>query len=208
MTATDPEEMAAARARVAVLLERITRIELGVVVVAPPDAVRLAAQERARAAAIEAGRGSLLDEAVGAARETTLRSYARAGFSGTWAATEMAASVATANDRVAAASAFEEAASAAVVEDLLDDDTLEVLRATSDKLARSTGLPAPGSLAAFAAPAGNAARGPLQVFVVVGFVAAGALVGVAFGLGFGLLALAIGVLIIAGTARGRPRLDP
>ena len=46
----------------------------------------------------------------------------------------MAASVATASDRVAAATAFEEAATAAVVEDLVDDDTLEVLRATSERL--------------------------------------------------------------------------
>ena len=130
---TDPGA-AAARARVATLLERLTRVDLQVIVVAPPDATRLAARDRARAAAIAAGRTVLLDEATAGARETTLRAFARAGFSGTWAATDRSASVATASDRVAAAAAFEEAAMAAVVEDLVDDDTLEVLRGSSDEL--------------------------------------------------------------------------
>lgn len=208
MTATDPAAMPAARARVAALLERISRVELGVVVVAPPDDVRLAAQARARAAAELAGRGSLLDEAIAAARETTLRSFARAGFSGTWAATEMAASVATARDRVAAATAFEEAASAAVVEDLVDDDTLETLRATSDELGRATGLPAPGSLSTFASPALDVARGRLGPIVVLGLAAICVVVGAALGLEFALLALAACVAVLAKLARDRGRPEP
>jgi len=208
VTATDPAAMPAARARVAALLERISRVELGVVVVAPPDDVRLAAQARARAAAELAGRGSLLDEAIAAARETTLRSFARAGFSGTWAATEMAASVATARDRVAAATAFEEAASAAVVEDLVDDDTLETLRATSDELGRATGLPAPGSLSTFASPALDVARGRLGPIVVLGLAAICVVVGAALGLEFALLALAACVAVLAKLARDRGRPEP
>ena len=70
----------AARERVAAVLERLERVQLGVVVVAPPDPVRLAARDRAREAAIGAGRSALLDEAVEAARATAMRSFAHAGF--------------------------------------------------------------------------------------------------------------------------------
>ena len=207
MTATD-EGSAAASARVAALLERMAKVELGIVVVAPPDAERMAARDRARVAATAAGRGPLLEDAMRAARDVTMRSFARAGFSGTWAATEMAASVATARDRAAAAAAFEEAASAAVVEDLVDDDTLETLRSTSDELGRATGLPAPGSLAAFASPALDVARGPLGPIVVIGLATICIVVGAAFGLVFALLAVAACVAVLAKLARDRTRPEP
>ena len=54
-----------------------------------------------------------------------LKGFASAGFSGTWAMTEMSMSVASAADRVAAVHAFEEATVAAVAEDLVDEDTLD-----------------------------------------------------------------------------------
>ena len=112
--------------RVADLLERITRVELGVVVVAPPDAERMAARDRARAAADRGGpRAAARGRHARPRARSTMRSFARAGFSGTWAATDMAVSVARSGDRVAAAAAFEEAATAAVVEDLVDAETLE-----------------------------------------------------------------------------------
>ncbi len=82
-----------------------------------------------------------------------MRSFARAGFSGTWAFTDMAMSVARAGDRVAAAAALEEAVTAAVVEDLVDAETLDVLRSTSDELGDLKGVPPPGSIAAFGTPA-------------------------------------------------------
>ena len=87
---------------------------------------------RARTAAIVAGRQA---PRRGDGRRSRRRAqgFARAGFSGTWAATEMAVSVASAGDRIAAAAAFEEAAMAAVVEDLVDEETLEILRATTDR---------------------------------------------------------------------------
>lgn len=196
---------AAARARVETLLERLTRVDLQVVVVAPPDATRLAARDGARAAAIAAGRNVLLDEATAAARETTLRAFAGAGFSGTWAATDMSVSVATASDRVAAAAAFEEAAMAAVVEDLVDDDTLEVLRSSSKELDRSTGMPSPGSLSAFASPAAVAMLGPLEVTIVAAFVIVCAAIWLVAGAGIGLVALALSLATVAGLARRRIR---
>ena len=198
----------AARERVADVLERLERIQLGIIVVSPPDPVRLEARDRARKAAIAAGRSGLLGEAVEAARTTAMRMFARAGFSGTWAATEMSASVATADDRVAAAAAFEEAATAAVVEDLVDDETLETLRATTDELARSSGLPAPGSLATLMAPSASAPPARTGVLlptavgvgVVAGLLLIGSVGGAVAGglLGAGIVAL----------AERRPRPEP
>jgi hypothetical protein len=166
------------------------------------------ARHRARDAAIVAGRGALLEEATVATRDVTMRTFARAGFSGTWAATEMAASVATADDRAAAAAAFEEAAMAAVVEDLLDEDTLEVLRATSDELERARGMPAPGSLSALAAPAATAVRGPLQVLIVATFAIVG--IGSVFVVGSvsGLIVAAVAIAVGVGAVRRMTRADP
>lgn len=207
--AADPIDpaAAAARDRVRSLLERFTRVELQVVVVASPDATRIAARDRARTAAIVAGRGPLLNEAVALAREATIRAFAQGGFSGTWAATDMAVSVVRASDRVAAASAVEEAMIAAVVEDLVDDDTLEVLRSTWNELVSLRGIPSPGSLSAFASPAATAVRGPLQVTIVAAFVILCVAVGFAIGLAAGLLLLALSLAIVAGLTRRRRQPD-
>jgi hypothetical protein len=189
--------VAAARVRVANLLEGITRVGLQVVVVAPPDATRLAARDRARTAAVAAGRGPLLDEAMAAARDQTMRTFARSSFGGTWAFTEMAMSVTRAIDRVAAVSAFEEAAMAEVIEDLVDPDTLDVLRSTTAELGVMTDVPAPGSIAAFASPA-TGIRSSLGLVLVGAF----ALFLVAIGLfGASLVTLAFGIAIIVGIAR-------
>ena len=77
MKATDHESrdpgLAAARVRVAAVLEDATScVNLGVVVVAPPDATRMAARDVAMSAATAAGRGRLLDEAAEAARDIVL----------------------------------------------------------------------------------------------------------------------------------------
>ncbi len=160
----------AARARVATLLERLTRVNLNVVVVAPPDRERIAARQRARDAAVAGGRAELLEEATAAAREMAQRAFAQGGFSGTWAVSDWSISVASASDRFAAAEAYEEAATAAVAEDLVDDDTVEVLRASLDHLSAMRQLPAAGSLSALTSSAVGR-RGPVGVvmglFVVI-----------------------------------------
>ena len=199
----DDPGLTAARARVADVLERATRIPLQVVIVAPPDAERRAARERARDAAIVAGRGALLDEAVAAANDQTMRSFARAGFSGTWAFTDMAMSVARADDRVAAAAVLEEAVTAAVVEDLVDPDILEVLRSTSKELGDLKDVPAPGSIAGFGSPA-TWVRGPVQVAIAGGFALFLAFIGL---VGASIITFALGLAIIAGLARRRGRRD-
>jgi hypothetical protein len=199
--ASDPG-LAAARTRVADVLDAFTRVELQVVVVSSPDQTRDAARDRARSAATVAGRKPLLDEAVEAARDLTVRAFARSGFSGTWAATDMAVSVVRAEDRVAVAQAIEEAVTAAVVEDLVDQETLEVLRSTADELVSLHGIPAPGSLSTFAAPAADMIRGPIQIAILAGFiVACAAVAAVAGSVTFGLVVLGVGLALLVVFAR-------
>jgi hypothetical protein len=192
-----------AAARVEAVLERLGHVDLGLVVVAPPDVSRLEARARARSAAVAAGRSALLDEAVTTARDATLRIFARSAFSGTWAATEMAASVTNANDRVAAAAALEEAVTAAAVEDLVDPDTVETLRATWEELTRSTGLPTPGSLAGFASAPVPSDRGPFEQVLIGLVVVVTMVVAFAFGGVLAVLVLALGMAGVTAIARRR-----
>ncbi len=189
----------AARARVAALLERSSHVGLQVVVVPPPDEPRLRARDRARTAAVVAGRRALFDEAVAAARDQTMRSFARSGFSGTWALTDMALSVTRADDRVAAVAAFEEAAMAEVVEDLVDPQTLEVLRSTSEGLWDLAALPPPGSIAGIGRP-GARIHGAVPLALVGAFAFLLILAGLG---GASLVSLALGLTIVAGLAQRR-----
>ena len=138
------------------------RVDLQVVIVEPPDRARRTARDRARIAIVAAGRGDLMDDAVEAVRDIAASAFSRGGFSGTWAATDMSASVVRSNDRVAAAAAFEEAMLAAIAEDLLDAETLDTLRATADLLVDMTGMPSPGALSNLGAPRPGSQRGPLR----------------------------------------------
>jgi hypothetical protein len=191
----------AARIRVAAVLDNASRVNLGVVVVAPPDPTRESARDAATDAAIVAGRNALLREATGAAREIVLKGFAKAGFSGTWAATSMSASVASATDRVAAAAALEEATIAAVAEDLIDEDTFDVLRSTWAELVSSRAIPAPGSLESVAAPAAGAIRGPLQLAILVAVVLACTAVAFAAASVSGLIIVFAGIGIVGALAR-------
>ena len=115
---------------------------------------------------------------------------------GTWAATDMGASVVRAEDRVAAAAAFEAAATAAVAEDLIDPETVEILREPTEALRRTTGLPPPGALSNItSADRGSELWSGLQVGLAIAVVIAGVVVSYLAG------ALAIGiVVIVAGLA--------
>jgi hypothetical protein len=198
----DPDQEAAHR--VAVTLVGLEHLDLNVVVVPPPDAAFTAALHRARDAAIVAGRRTLLESAARNAREVALRAFSRSGFSGTWAATDMGASVVRAGDRAAATAAYEAAAIAAVAEDLVDADTIEILREPTDALRRTTGLPAPGALSTFTSR-GRASAGGIQVALAIGVVIAGVLAVLVFGtLAFGLLVIAGGFGLIGLAGRRRP----
>ena len=193
----------AARARVAALLDMLPMIDLQVVVVAMPDETRRAARAKAIDAAVAAGRGGLLDEATGAVREAVLEIFSRSGFSGTWALTDMAVSVTRAEDRVAAAAAFEEAAMAAIVEDIVDEETTDILRSTTAGLFEMTGMPTPGSLSSFATPKVGSARGPIEIAVLIAYAVICVVIAALFSLGIGLLALGAGLALAAGLTRQR-----
>ena len=194
------EAGADARERVAATLGALDRVNLQIIVLAQPDTTRRAARQRAKRAAAENGRLALFDEAVAAARDTAMRAFSRGGFSGTWAATDWSISVARSEDRVAAAAAFEEAVIAAVVEDVADEETLEILRASVAELGHSSMLSMPGSLSTLVErrqlPYGTVAS------VGIGTVLAVLAVAIWFSLaaGFGLLVLAL-VALLAGRNR-------
>jgi hypothetical protein len=195
---------AVARARVDDLLQRLSHVNLQVVVVAPPDGPRRVAQSRARAAAVAAGRGELFEQSVAAARETVIRAFSRGGFSGTWAATDWSISVTRPVDRVAAAAAFEEAAMAEVVEDLVDQETLDILRSSSEELIRSTELPSPGSLSSFGRSTVQGNVGATQRAIMAVSVIVGIGLSLVVGLGVGLVAIAVGAALAGLRGSARP----
>ena len=192
----------------AALFEGASRVNLGVVVVALPDATRETARDAATDAAIVAGRNALLREATTSAREIVLKSFSGAGFSGTWAVTEMSLSVASASDRVAAVAAFEEATIAAVVEDLVDADTVDILRLTWDEISSSSAIPSPGALSSIASTASAVDRSPIQVAIVAGVILVCALVGFAVASYLGLIAVFLAVGVVGALARGSSRPAP
>ena len=198
----------AARARVAALFEHAARVNLSVVVVAPPDETRESARNAATDAAIVAGRSELLREATASAREIVLNGFANAGFSGTWAVSEMSMSVATAADRVAAVEAFEEATVAAIAEDLVDPETLDILGATWDQISSSSAIPSPGALSSIAATAAGVDRSPIQVAILAGVILVCAFVGFAYGSYAGLIAVFLGVGIVGALMSGSSRPAP
>jgi hypothetical protein len=207
MDAVGQADAEAAR-RVAWVLEELEHLDLNVVVLAWADAELVEAVDRARGAALTAGRGDLLEAATRSAREIAMRAFSRSGFSGTWAATEMGASVVRPNDRVAAAEAFEAAAIAAVAEDLLDPETLEILREPTEALRRTTGMPAPGALSNFASrgssPAAIGTTDAVQVGLGIAVVVAGILVAFAAGaLPIGLIVIASGLALLGSIGRRR-----
>jgi hypothetical protein len=102
----------------------------------------------------------------------------------------MGASVVRADDRVAAAAAFEAAATAAVAEDVIDAETAEILRGPTDALRRTTGLPPPGALSNFTSGRGRGSTNAIPVVLAILVVVAGVVVGYLAG------ALAIGLLVI------------
>ena len=194
-----------AERRVAVVLAGLEHLDLNIAVVSPPDDAFADAVHRARDAAIVAGRRPLLESATRNAREVALQAFSRSGFSGTWAATDMGASVVRAGDRVAAAAAFEAAAIAAVAEDLVDPDTIDILREPADALLRTTGLPAPGALSTFTSR-GRSPAGGIQVGLAIAVVIAGVLATIAFGtIAFGLVVIAGGFALVGLVGRGASR---
>jgi hypothetical protein len=187
---------------VALALVGLEHLDLNVVILPPPDEGFAGAVHRARDAAIVAGRRALLESASRNAREVALRAFSRSGFSGTWAATDMGASVVRAGDRVAAAGAFEAAVLAAVAEDLVDADTLEILREQTEALRRTTGMPPPGALSNLTSGTATSS-GATQVTLAIAVVIVGIVLGYAMGaIQLGILVIVIGLAAVGLVGRG------
>jgi hypothetical protein len=195
-------DIEAARRASEVLVE-LPHIDLNVLVLPRPDAGLVDAMDRARGAASAAGRGTMLESAMRAARGVAMRGFSRSAFSGTWAVTEMASSIVRPADRVAAVNAFEAAVIAAVAEDLVDDDTVALLREPTDLLRRATGLPQPGALSNFSTPR-TTPTSTLQVGLSIAVVIIGVLATFASGtIAAGLVVIAIGFAVVGAIGRGR-----
>jgi hypothetical protein len=136
----------AARQRVATTLRRAERVELGRVVFGAAPSEVVVARRRAIEAAAEAGRASLVEEARRAAGAFVTRAFAGQGFTGTWAVTEMAVSVARPTDRAAVAEALADAVTADAVEDLVDDETADALRTRMALIESSSAIPDTSSI--------------------------------------------------------------
>ena len=176
---TGPAGEAAARARVDALFERFNRLtpaELAHIGLGREDPERHRARMEAVEAAAEAsGRSVLLGEARAEAREIVLRRYGEGLLNPTWAGLNWAVSGGPAADRAAVSLALSDAASASVVEDLLEPDALDALSIDAEHvLALASGDAYEGALArAIEPPAPDLADPPGRTAVVYG----GALIG-------------------------------
>jgi hypothetical protein len=187
----------AARHRVAARLERARHVTLGRVVVGTAPADVVAARRRALAAAEDAGRGALVRDGRAAAAAFVDRAFAGQGFSGTWAMTEMAVSVARPADRAAFAEALADAVTADAVDDLVDGDTIDVLRDTWAELDASSAIPDPGSISNFAASVTDRRRGTVPSLIAAAVLLVLGLFGIATG-----SVLAVALLALAAVAFG------
>ena len=196
----------AARQRVAATLEAARRVELGRLVIGAPGAEVEAARRRALDAADGAGRSGLVQEARDAAIAYVTQAFSDGSFSGTWAVTEMAMSVTRPGDRAAVAEALADAATADAVEDLVDEETAETLRATWVSIAGAGALSDPSSIANLTSSLAGWSEGRrgwmgLTVAVVLSLIGLGLL---AIGQVFGLAFLAVGAVVLRNAIRGRP----
>jgi len=195
----------AARQRVAATLEAARRVELGRLVIGAPGAEVEAARRRALDAADGAGRSGLVQEARDAAIAYVTQAFSDGSFSGTWAVTEMAMSVTRPGDRAAVAEALADAATADAVEDLVDEETAETLRATWVSIAGAGALSDPSSIANLTSSLAGWSEGRrgwmgLTVAVVLSLIGLGLL---AIGQVFGLAFLAVGAVVLRNAIRGR-----
>jgi hypothetical protein len=145
----DPDAAAMARLQALfVRLDRLTVDDLGRIALSARDEERQAAlRAEASRAAAASGRTALLVEAVEAARETVLRRFGEGIYRPTFAGLNWGISMGPAESRIAIVEAIEDAAAAAVVQDVLDPDVYEELSLDADHLvALARGGPPEGVL--------------------------------------------------------------
>jgi hypothetical protein len=177
-------------------LERLDIDDLGMIALPEPDQdARRELLGRAVAAAEAAGpeRVAVLRAAPVRARELLIDAFARRGFEPTWAGVNWGRSIGRTDDRMRLLLAAEDAAVAAVVGDLLDEDDVAALRERFDLAASMTGTAAN---LRFPVEGGPGARGAVTGASVVTLLA-----------GIGPALIAAGVGIVALLRRGRRRDD-
>jgi hypothetical protein len=201
----DPIARAAAEARVEATMAAAQRVQLTSLILAVPDHAVLAARRTATDVAAAAQRAGLLENARSTATRWVLQAFAQRGYSGTWAATDVAVSVARPADRAAVAEALADAVTADVVEDLVDAETADTLRSTWALLADAATIPEPGVLsgltAALTDPTIRPSWGRWTIAAIV-FV-----IGLSFLAGarpIGLVFVIAAAAVLANTLRGRP----
>ena len=210
MAATSAESESAARTRVRALFARfnnLTPTELAHIGLQRPDPDERRARMASVATAAEASnRGELLAEARDEAREMVLRRYGEGTLNPTWVGLNWAISGGPAEDRAAIVVALSDAASAAVVEDLVAPETVDALSIDAEHvLGLAAGTAYEGALIRAIEPprAPDLGATPGRRLVVVGesilggllvFVAGFVLISPLFGLGGGLI-FALSVLV-------------
>jgi hypothetical protein len=204
MTGADPATEAARR-RAELTLDAARFVDLSRLIVGAAGQEVIAARRRAAAAADEAGRTSIVEEARRAATVWVLQAFAERGYSGTWAATDVAMSVARPADRTATAEALADAVTAAAVEDIVDPTVVDALRGTWDTLDVSSSIPEPGVLSGLTASLTQSTTRP--GWRRLGSAAIVFLIGLLF-LGsaspLGLVLVAAAAVVLANALRGRP----
>jgi hypothetical protein len=199
MTAGGEAATQAARDRVGATLEAARHIELDRLIVGRWSEDVDHARRVALDAAATAGRSELVREAREAAVEWASRSFSERAYSGTWAVTEMSMSVTRPADRAAVAEGLADAVTADAVEDLVDGETLDALRARWETIATAGPIPEPGSLSNMMSGLIGGRRSYLSGIVLL-------LIGVfllAMGSVFAVAFLVAGVVVIGNALRGR-----
>ena len=211
---------AAARERLETVLAGFNRLspdELARIGLSRPDpAARAALLDAARRAANRAGRSALRAAARRRARDMILRRYQQGAFHPTFVTLNWGLSQGTTKDRVAIVEALQDAATSAVVADLVEPDVADALAADGAAiLGLSSGMAYEGALdRAIAPPRAGYRDQPIRrwavIFLAIDFIVLGV---AALALGGerldALIALAVGaVFALAVVLRARGTRDP
>lgn len=176
-------------------LDRLALEDLRLLALPLPDpVVRAAVLDEVNRTAATAGRTGLVDEARRRARDAIVIAYDRHMYDPTWAGLNWGRSLGTAKDRLGLTVAAEDAAVAAVMSDVLDEDLVESLAEGFEHAAGMSGATTTPSLSLDR----PGAQGWLVRIVFVAMAIAA--IGVAFVVGVAQLAVGL-VVAIAGSRR-------
>lgn len=174
--------------------DRLTPDELAHIgLVRRDDGHRRVLEQHVEGAARSADRAQLVGEARDRARETVVRRYSEGGLHPTWIGLNWGLSQGTVADRVAIVEALEDAAAAAVLEDVLDPAVATELALDADHvLGLASGEVSEGSLARVLTPPSAAYRDSRWRWAGV-WLAAALMVGSGFARGSAASALPLGM---------------